>query len=87
MTPKVRKLLIHRIQKKGKILSDSEAFDFYTEHVMRNDATCKWNPYWKEGTGKHEDYSLYELKSKAKQWHKTAIGSLAIDGTLVLEIK
>jgi hypothetical protein len=71
-------LFLNWITANGRIMTSDEAFDFYVSHVMRNDATCKWNPYKRQGTGGHDDYSLSELEAKARTWHKMALGGLLL---------
>ncbi len=78
---------IKMVNEKGRILSDEEAFDFYIENIMKNEVTCKFNQ-WRAGPNDanvFEDYALWELESKAKQWHKITIGSLVLSGTLAIE--
>ena len=74
--------LLNMIHAKGRLLTPDEAFDFYTENVMLNNVSCKWNPYRHKGQGRHEDYELWELEQKAAQWHRFAIGSLVLQGFL-----
>jgi len=77
-----RHKLLALIEQKGCLLSDNEAFDFYTENVMRNDAACKLNQWKNQGAGKYEDYELTELVCKAAEWHRRAVGHLVLKGEL-----
>lgn len=78
--------LINLIRKKGRLLTFDEAFDFYTENIMRNSPSCKWNPWKNQGRGKWEDYTMDELKQKAGFWHRHAVGALAMEGWLEIQI-
>ena len=81
MTP-TQKLLIKKIYEKGRLLNADEAFDFYIEHVMRDEVTCRINYYRTDKNGRYlrDDYPLWQLEAKAKGWYKLNIGSLAING-------
>lgn len=82
MKPETRQKIVSLIAQKGRLLTDEEAFDFYTENIMRNDAACKFNPWKNKGQGKYEDYGLQDLQQKARQWHRMTIGALALRGLL-----
>jgi hypothetical protein len=87
MTPQ-QKLYLKVTAEKGRLLDKNEAFDFYVEHVMRNDATCKIN-FWqkdKNNRYKREDYPMWELELKAHTWHKLNIGSLVLQGFIPVTI-
>ena len=85
MTPATRQKLISMITEKESVLTEEEAFDFYTENIMRNDVTCKLNPWKNRGKGKYEDYGMQELQQKARQWHRATIGALVLRGLLKVE--
>ena len=80
-----QKLLLKTIREKGRILTSDEAFNFYIENVMRNDVTCRLNRYSRNI--RHDDYPMWELQTKAQNWHMRAIGSLVYNGHIVAEIK
>jgi hypothetical protein len=73
------------ITEKGALLNREEAFEFYTENAMRNEATCKLNNY---RPGFHyDDYPMWELEAKASLWHRQTIGSLVIAGNIKICFK
>ena len=80
MTKTTKQRYLSLINQKQRMLTRDEAFDFYVENVMRNDVSCKWNPYPKTGP-KYEDYALWELETKASQWHRMTIGSMVLQGS------
>ena len=87
MTPATRQKLISMIAEKGRVLTEDEAFDFYTENIMRNDVTCRLHPWKNRGKGKYEDYDMQELQQKARQWHRMTIGALVLRGFLKVEVE
>ena len=81
-----QRLYMKAVKERGRLLSGSEAFDFYTDHVMRNPVTCRYLPWANRGQGKFTDYELWELEQKAMQWHQRHIGSLVLGGILKVDI-
>ena len=75
-----QELLLNRINENRALLGRDEAFDFYVDHVMRDDAGCKL-VYTHQGV-KPRDYYLWEIEQKAMQWYRIALGSLALKGAL-----
>ena len=86
MKPATRQKIVSLISQKGRLFTDEEAFDFYMENIMRNDASCKLRPMWNRGQGRYEDYDLQDLQQKARQWHRMTIGALALRGLLKVEV-
>ena len=78
------KLLLKEIRRKGRLLNKNEVFDFYTEKVMTKDATCRII-YTINGI-KTTDYPLWELKERAREWYRRALGSLVLKGELEVVI-
>ena len=83
-----KRKLINLMREKGRILTEEEAFDFYIENVMRNDVTCRFNPYrsYHEKRRIYDDYPLCELEQKARSWHFNAVGSLVVRGFLQVDL-
>ena len=94
--PKQKKFLNH-IKELGRIMTDDEAVEYYVENHMRNDVTCKFNPYAKyfdrqDGVKKqkhqyYDDYSFEEIVAKGRSWHKLMIGQLVIRGYLPISLE
>ena len=77
------KKFLNLILLKKRLLTRDEAFEFYIDHIMQNDASCKLNQYL---PGFHyDDYALWELENKAASWHTNAIGSLVLHGQLKIK--
>jgi len=70
--------LSEAIKNKGSLLTKDEAFDFYTDNIMKRQAQCVltingFRPL---------DYKMYQLKQKAAMWYRYALGSLLLTGSL-----
>jgi len=83
-----QKKFLNTIESKGRLLDDDEAFDFYIDNIMNTKVTCKLNNYRRSKDNKpiYDDYPLWELESKARQWHKLTIGSLVLQGILKVSL-
>ncbi len=92
--PPTKKLYLKFFSDNKRLMTDDEAFDFYSENIMRNSATCKFNPYrtqylYEQGIKKriYDDYTIYELKTKAKIWHQNLIGWFVLSGIIKIQIE
>lgn len=78
--------LLEIIKASIRLPNQAEVFEIYTEHVMTNEASCKYNPYVQKGASdSYIDYELCELEVKAVQWYKMSLGSLIKKEILVLD--
>lgn len=81
-TNKGQEEIIKFCQKNGRIPSFDEAFDIYTDHVLKSQTEC-----WMTVNGeKSFDKPLWRIKDSAWSWFKFAMGTLVIKGKLKIKI-
>lgn len=73
--------LLKFIKENDRIPVYAEAFDIYTDHVLKEQSEC-----WMTVNGlKSFDKPLWRINGNALSWFKATLGSLLIEGKIIIK--